>query len=53
MKTNYDKLFDVLIEWYNEKEIDEIWKLMREYDTNKKSTINSLIGLGKSKTKIK
>ena len=49
--SNYDKLFNVLIEWYNEKQIHEIWELMRKYDTNKKSTINSLIGLGKSKNK--
>lgn len=32
MKTNYDKLFNVLIEWYNEKQIDEIWELLKKYD---------------------
>ena len=32
MKTNYDKLFNVLIEWYNEKKIEEIWKLLKKYD---------------------
>ena len=30
--TNYDKLFDVLIEWYDEKQINEIWELLRKYD---------------------
>ena len=32
MKSNYDKLFNVLIEWYNEKQIDEIWELLKKYD---------------------
>ena len=32
MKTNYDKLFNVLIEWYNEKQIDEIWQILKKYD---------------------
>ena len=32
METNYDKLFNVLIEWYNEKQIDEIWELLKKYD---------------------
>ena len=44
MKNNYDKLFDVLIEWYNEKEINEIWGLLKEYDTKNNN---------KSKNKIK
>ena len=26
MKTNYDKLFNVLIKWYNEKQINDIIK---------------------------
>tara|TARA_R100000479_G_scaffold120202_1_gene61599 strand:+ start:617 stop:769 length:153 start_codon:yes stop_codon:yes gene_type:complete len=30
--SNYDKLFNVLIEWYNEKQIDEIWELLKIYD---------------------
>ena len=30
--SNYDKLFNVLIEWYNEKQIDEIWELLKKYD---------------------
>ena len=30
--TNYDKLFNVLIEWYNEKQIEEIWELLKKYD---------------------
>jgi hypothetical protein len=34
MKTNYDKLYSVLIEWYNENQIDEIWQLLKEYDNN-------------------
>tara|TARA_R110000851_G_C12668694_1_gene522343 strand:+ start:66 stop:185 length:120 start_codon:yes stop_codon:yes gene_type:complete len=29
---NYDKLFNVLIEWYNEKQIEEIWELLKKYD---------------------
>tara|TARA_Y100001968_G_C19132802_1_gene607567 strand:+ start:291 stop:416 length:126 start_codon:yes stop_codon:yes gene_type:complete len=41
MKTNYDKLFDVLIEWYNEKEIDEIWELLKEYDTKKNNKLKN------------
>ena len=32
MDANYDKLFNVLIEWYNEKQIEEIWKLLKKYD---------------------
>ena len=32
MKTNYDKLFDVLIENYNEKQINEIWEWLKRYD---------------------
>ena len=32
METNYDKLFNVLIEWYNEKQVNEIWKLLKKYD---------------------
>ena len=32
MKTNYDKLFDVLIEWYTEEQVNEIWKMLKEYD---------------------
>ena len=32
MKTNYDKLFDVLIEWYTEEQVNEIWKMLEEYD---------------------
>ena len=32
MKTNYDKLFNVLSKWYNEKQIDEIWELLKKYD---------------------
>ena len=32
METNYDKLFNVLIEWYNEKQVDEIWELLKKYD---------------------
>ncbi len=28
----YDKLFNVLIEWYNEKQIEEIWELLKKYD---------------------
>jgi len=43
MKTNYDKLFDVLIEWYTEEQVKEIWKMLKEYDT----TIN--LGLIKIK----
>ena len=31
-ETNYDKLFNVLIKWYNEKQIDEIWELLKKYD---------------------
>ena len=42
-KTNYDKLFDVLIEWYNEKQIEEIWELLKKYDTNK--DLNSKINV--------
>ena len=30
--SNYDKLFNVLIEWYNEKQIEEIWELLKKYD---------------------
>ena len=30
METNYDKLFQVLSEWYNEKQIDEIWELLKK-----------------------
>tara|TARA_R110002110_G_scaffold25292_5_gene93896 strand:+ start:169 stop:363 length:195 start_codon:yes stop_codon:yes gene_type:complete len=30
--SNYDKLFNVLIEWYNEKQIDQIWELLKKYD---------------------
>ena len=33
MKTNYDKLFDVLIEWYSEEQVNEIWKMLKKYDT--------------------
>ena len=29
---NYDKLFNVLIEWYHEKQIEEIWELLKKYD---------------------
>ena len=32
MDANYDKLFNILIEWYNEKQIEEIWKLLKKYD---------------------
>ena len=32
MVTNYDKLFSVLNEWYNEKQIDEIWELLKKFD---------------------
>lgn len=32
MKTNYDKLFRVLSKWYNEKQIHEIWELLKKYD---------------------
>ena len=41
--TNYDKLFHVLIEWYNEKQIEEIWELLKKYDTNK--DLNSKINV--------
>ena len=41
--TNYDKLFNVLIEWYNEKQIEEIWELLKKYDTNK--DLNSKINV--------
>jgi|TARA_R100001510_G_C7653328_1_gene211449 predicted metal-dependent hydrolase len=43
MKTNYDKLFNVLAEWYNEKQIEEIWELLKKYDKTiktKKDDIN-------------
>ncbi len=42
MKTNktgftyYDKLFNVLRQWYTEKQIEEIWKLLDEYDNKLK-----------------
>ena len=35
MKSNYDKLFNVLRENYNEFEIEEIWALIKDYDKNK------------------
>ena len=31
--SNYDKLFNVLIEWYTEEQVNEIWKMLKEYDT--------------------
>ena len=32
MKTNYDQLAAVLKLWYSDEQIQEIWKLLKDYD---------------------
>jgi len=32
MKTNYDQLAAVLRLWYSDEQIQEIWKLLKDYD---------------------
>ncbi len=32
MKTNYDQLASVLRLWYSDEQIEEIWKLLKDYD---------------------
>ena len=31
-KSNYDKIYNLLSEWYTNKQIDEIWDFLKEYD---------------------
>ena len=33
MKTNYDQLAAVLRLWYSDEQINEIWELLKEYDS--------------------
>lgn len=28
----YDKIYNVLKEWYTDKQIDEVWKMLKKYD---------------------
>ena len=30
--SNYDKIFNVLCEWYTPKQIDQIWDLLKQFD---------------------
>jgi hypothetical protein len=32
MKSNYDQLAAVLRLWYSDEQIEEIWKLLKDYD---------------------
>ena len=32
MKSNYDKLYQVLIAWYTPDQINEIWAMLKGYD---------------------
>jgi hypothetical protein len=32
MKSNYDQLASVLRLWYSDEQIEEIWKLLKDYD---------------------
>ena len=32
MKSNYDKLYQVLRAWYTPDQIDEIWHMLKGYD---------------------
>lgn len=38
--SNYDKIFNVLKEWYTPKQIDEIWELLKKYDKKLKGGKN-------------
>mgnify|MGYP003142903470 CR=1 FL=1 len=33
MKSNYDQLAAVLRLWYSDEQIEEIWKLLKDYDS--------------------
>mgnify|MGYP003135046343 CR=1 FL=1 len=30
--SNYDKIFEVLSEWYTKKQIDAIWEILKMFD---------------------
>tara|TARA_R100000773_G_C4105655_1_gene48327 strand:- start:347 stop:466 length:120 start_codon:yes stop_codon:yes gene_type:complete len=30
---NYDKIFEVLKEWYSVEQIDKIWEMLKDFDS--------------------
>tara|TARA_B100001939_G_scaffold124368_1_gene107853 strand:+ start:129 stop:248 length:120 start_codon:yes stop_codon:yes gene_type:complete len=31
--SNYDKIFEVLKEWYSVEQIDKIWEMLKDFDS--------------------
>ena len=51
IKSNYDKLYQVLSAWYTPDQIDEIWALLKEYD-NKLQAPSGKLQAKKDLTKV-
>jgi|TARA_R110002074_G_C12326285_1_gene647438 hypothetical protein len=34
--SNYDKIFEVLKEWYSVEQIDKIWEILKDFDSKQK-----------------
>ncbi len=34
--SNYDKIFEVLKEWYSVEQIDKIWEILKDFDRKQK-----------------